>query len=142
MSATATADPDTPNFGYDSTSPAPSPVLDMLNHFSVPSPTLDGLGNTKSDQLAHTMMNMEDDRIYHHQGYTTYGSTFSTLHGWAGDVAVKDICPRISGESIAPYSMDAVVGGYEWPQGHYGESLSQYSAGLSAFNLDGSIGVA
>jgi hypothetical protein len=112
----------------------------MLNPFSVPSPALEGYGNTKSDQAAHIMMNMEDD-IYQ-QGYTTYDSTFSTLHGWAGDVAVKDMCPRVLGESIAPYPMDAVVGAYQWAQGQYDDPLQQYSVGLGAFGFDGSIGVA
>jgi len=145
MSTPANAtDPDTPSFGYDSsTSPAPSPVLDVLNNFSFPSPAQDGHhGNVKSDQGRHPMtMMMEDEGAYRH-GYTTYDSTFSTLDGWAGDMPSKEICPRVQGDLVAAFAMDAVAAGYGWPQGPYGEPLQPYSTGLGGFNLDGSIGVA
>ena len=133
----AAADADTPNFGYDSTSPAPSPVLDTLNHFNFPA-------SAKSDHSA--MMTMEDDSAYHHHqhGYTPYDSTYSTINGWAGEISssTSDTCSRAQGDFIASFAMDAVVGGYQWPQGSYGESFQQYSTGLGAFNFDGSVGVA
>ena len=88
-------------------------------------------------------MTMENEGVFHH-GYTSsYDSTFSTLDGWAGDMASpKEICPRVQGDIIAAFAMDAVAAGYEWPQGPYCEPLQPYSTGLGAFNLDGSIGVA
>lgn len=139
--AAGAVDSDLPGFGYDcSTSPAPSPVLDMLSDFTFPSPALEGHIDTKSEHSRHnTMMMMTVDEGAFHQGYAPYDSTFSTLDGWAGDLPSKDIS-RVPGDFIASFAMNPVTTGSQWPQGLY--TTQQYPSGFGAFDLDGSIGVA
>lgn len=99
-------------------------------------------------------MIMEDEgRIYHHsqhhqQVYSPYDSTFSTLNGWAGDLSTTDAAKdvnslRSSGDFISAFATIDAAAAYEWPS--YAElesqSLQQYSTGIGAFSLDGSVGV-
>ena len=134
---TPAASPDASSYGYDSASPTPSPVMDI---FTFP-PTEENC-NSKANQYPMSMM-MKDEGAYDYHGYTTtYGSTFSTLDGWAGDVPAKGICPRAPGDMINSFAVDVVTVGYDWPHGPYGDPLQQYSAGIGGYNFDGSIGIA
>lgn len=150
----APADPDTPDFGYDVVSPTPSPVMDVYTSFNFASPAPTNCG--KADQSGHITTNMEDDGVYN-QEYSIYDSSFSTLKGWAGDMAFKRTSPCVLGDlsfatsfSNEPVIMDTVVGDYGWPQAMYQESyrstaemphLQHYSNGLDTFHINSTVGV-
>lgn len=137
--------PDTPGFGYDSVSPAPSPVLDVFNGLTFDSPIIGS--NTKSGHGELAMMSAEDSGMYR-QTYTSYGSSYSTLEGWAGDMSSG---PRALGNiSVMPFIKEpTVVGsdGYNWPHESYADAyrfpsdIPQYTGGVGAFS-DGTIRVA
>lgn len=133
----STSDPGSPGFGYDSASPAPSPVVSVFDNFTFPTPAPSEIGNKAS----HDAIGMDEDGVYQ-QGYTAYDSSFSTLKGWAGDMALR--CPPRALGDLSFFvdglaSMDPVASDYDWSQGTYGGSFraSVHSQSSQQRNSDG-----
>lgn len=121
--------PDTPGFGCDdSVSPAPSPVASVFDSFSFPSTVPASESDTKGPQM------ISENNGCYQPTYNAYGSSFSTLTDWAGDMTMRAPAPE-------PAIVGHVVGGYEWGQGIYDENMVQYTNGLNTYNLNPQVGV-
>lgn len=119
--------PSTPGFGYDDfTSPAPSPIANVFDSFSFPSPV-----PTSGDDAKGPQMIPANNECYR-PAYSTYDSSFSTLTDWAGDMTMRAPAPELA-------IVGHVVGGYEWGQGIY--DMAQHANGLNTYSQNPQVGV-
>jgi hypothetical protein len=127
--------------------------MDMFTGFNFASPA--STNNTNSVQGGHVVTTTEDSEM-HHQAYSSYDSSFSTLKGWAGDMTFKRTSPRVLGDLsfVPPFVnnsgiMDTATGDYGWSRAMHDESyrstemqhLQHHPGGLGAFTINSAVGL-